>query len=38
MESNIIRDIKEWRKEKIPTTLFAQKRNLMKKYGGTYFC
>ncbi|MDR1338740.1 MAG: hypothetical protein LBK58_01575, partial [Prevotellaceae bacterium] len=31
MESNKIRNIKEWRREKIPTTLFAQKRNLMKK-------
>jgi hypothetical protein len=38
MESHKIRNIKEWRREKIPTTLFAQKRNLMKKYGGAYFC
>ncbi|MDR1129786.1 MAG: hypothetical protein LBK96_02250, partial [Prevotellaceae bacterium] len=36
MERNKIRNIKEWSKEKIPTTLFAQKRNLMKKCGGPY--
>jgi hypothetical protein len=28
-----IKDIRNWRKEKVPDTLFAQKRNLLKKAG-----
>jgi hypothetical protein len=36
MENKKIKQIEEWRKEKIPITLFAQKRDLMKKCGGIY--
>jgi hypothetical protein len=36
MESKKIEDIKTWRKKNIPPTLFAQKRELMKKCDGTY--
>jgi hypothetical protein len=33
MENIKIEDIRNWRKEKIPVTLLAQKRNLLKKEG-----
>jgi hypothetical protein len=36
MENKKLKHIEEWRKEKIPITLFAQKRELMKNCGGTY--
>ena len=33
MENIKIEDVRNWRKEKIPVTLLAQKRNLLKKAG-----
>ena len=37
IENIEIEDIRKWRKEKIPVTLPAQKRNLLKKSGVSYF-
>jgi hypothetical protein len=36
MDNKKNKQVEEWRKEKIPITLFAQKRELMKNCGGTY--
>jgi hypothetical protein len=36
MESKKNKNIMEWRTKNIPVTLFAQKRELLKKCGGTY--
>jgi hypothetical protein len=36
MENKKNKQVEEWRKEKSPVTLFAQKRELMKNCGGTY--